>query len=81
MTYFVDWAPRDHMNFALFDSIDFAFALPDSEFKLTFDSPNAPTMLQKLVTDAHAASTLVKLSIGGWTGSQWVTPLPFPPRY
>lgn len=71
MTYFVDWAPRDNMNYALFDFIDFAFALPDAEFKLIFDSDNAPAMLRKLVKEAHGANTMVKLSIGGWTGSQY----------
>ncbi|KAG1866495.1 glycoside hydrolase family 18 protein [Suillus subalutaceus] len=71
MTYFVDWAPPTNMNFALFDCIDFAFALPNAEFKLVFDSPDAPTLLRKLVTDAHAAAKLVKLSIGGWTGSHY----------
>lgn len=70
MTYFVDWAPRANMNFGLFDFIDFAFALPDADFKLAFDSPDAPTLLRNLVSSAHAASTSVKLSIGGWTGSQ-----------
>ncbi|KAG2042312.1 glycoside hydrolase family 18 protein [Suillus americanus] len=59
------------MDFALFDCIDFAFALPDAEFKLVFDSPDASTLLHNLVTDAHAAATLVKLSIGGWTGSHY----------
>ncbi|KAG1815525.1 glycoside hydrolase family 18 protein [Suillus subaureus] len=59
------------MNFALFDCIDFAFAFPDAEFKLIFDSSDAPTLLRNLVTAAHAAGTLVKLSIGGWTGSHY----------
>lgn len=74
MTYFVDWAPRSNMNYALFDYIDFAFALPDAEYKLIFDSPDAPSLLHKLVAEAHASSTFVKLSIGGWTGSQSVIP-------
>lgn len=81
MTYFVDWAPRSNMNYDLFDSIDFAFALPTADYNLMFDSPDAPSLLRQLVTDAHASSTLVKLSIGGWTGSQSVLPLPCLPRY
>ncbi|KIK42540.1 glycoside hydrolase family 18 protein [Suillus luteus UH-Slu-Lm8-n1] len=59
------------MNYDLFDSIDFAFALPTADYNLIFDSPDAPALLRKLVTDAHASSTLVKLSIGGWTGSHY----------
>jgi chitinase len=77
MTYFVDWAPRSNMNYDLFDSIDFAFALPNAEFNLIFDTADAPSLLRKLVAEAHASSTLVKLSIGGWTGSQSVIPLLF----
>ncbi|KAG1783219.1 glycoside hydrolase family 18 protein [Suillus placidus] len=59
------------MNYALFDCIDFAFAFPDAQFNLIFDSPDAPTLLHNLVVEAHAAGTLVKLSIGGWSGSHY----------
>ncbi|KAG1755573.1 glycoside hydrolase family 18 protein [Suillus lakei] len=59
------------MNYALFDWIDFAFALPNAEYQLVFDSPNAPALLHGLVADAHAAGSCVKLSIGGWTGSHY----------
>ena len=75
MAYYPDWAsyslPPEKIDFARFDWIDFAFALPDSSFALTWDDPvNAPALLDRLVTSAHDAGRHVKLSIGGWTGSQ-----------
>lgn len=75
MAYYPDWAshslPPEKIDFARFDWIDFAFALPDQSFALTWDDPvNAPALLQRLVASAHDAGRYVKLSIGGWTGSQ-----------
>lgn len=75
MAYYPDWAsyslPPEKIDFARFDWIDFAFALPDQSFALAWDDPvNAPALLQRLVTSAHDAGKHVKLSIGGWTGSQ-----------
>jgi hypothetical protein len=75
MAYYPDWAsyslPPEKIDFGRFDWIDFAFALPDQSFALTWDDPlNAPALLQRLVTSAHDAGKFVKLSVGGWTGSQ-----------
>jgi len=75
MAYYPDWAshslPPEKIDFERFDWIDFAFALPDQSFALTWDDPvNAPLLLDRLVASAHDAGKRVKLSIGGWTGSQ-----------
>ena len=75
MGYYPDWAshslPPEKIDFSRFDWIDFAFALPDQSFALTWDDPaNAPPLLDRLISSAHAAGKHVKLSIGGWTGSQ-----------
>jgi len=75
MAYYPDWAsyslPPEKIDFTRFDWIDFAFALPDQSFALTWDDPaNAPALLERLVSSAHEAGKHVKLSIGGWTGSQ-----------
>jgi len=75
MAYYPDWAsyslPPEKIDFGRFDWIDFAFALPDQSFALTWDDPvNAPALLDRLVASAHDAGKRVKLSIGGWTGSQ-----------
>jgi hypothetical protein len=75
MAYYPDWAgstfPPEKVDFKRFDWIDFAFALPDQNFNLTWDDPSgAPALLRRLVNAAHANGKKVKLSVGGWTGSQ-----------
>ncbi|KAF8845828.1 glycoside hydrolase [Paxillus ammoniavirescens] len=71
MTYYADWAPPQNMDYSLFHTIIFAFALPDSNFALAWDTATAPGLLRSLVPAAHAASVNVFLSIGGWTGSKF----------
>jgi hypothetical protein len=75
MGYYPDWAypafPPENIDFRRYDWIDFAFALPDAEFALVWDDMDSgPKLLERLVTAAHARGSKVKLSIGGWTGSQ-----------
>jgi hypothetical protein len=75
MGYYPDWAypafPPENIDFRRYDWIDFAFALPDADFALVWDDmDNGPKLLERLVTAAHAEGSKVKLSIGGWTGSQ-----------
>ncbi|KAI0650353.1 glycoside hydrolase [Trametes meyenii] len=76
MAYYPDWAgdafPPEKIDFSRFDWIDFAFAVPDAQFNLTWDgSDDAPELLRRLVSRAHAAGKKVKLSVGGWTGSRY----------
>lgn len=73
MTYYADWAPPKSIDYSLFDTIIFAFALPDQNYQLTWDTDQAPALLANLVPAAHATSTKVMLSIGGWTGSKRVS--------
>lgn len=72
MAYYPDWAsfPPENIDFKRFDWIDFAFAVPDADFGLTWDDPGAPGMLHRLVNTAHAGGKKVKLSVGGWSGSK-----------
>lgn len=75
MGYYPDWAypafPPENIDFRRYDWIDFAFALPDADFALVWDDMNSgPKLLERLVIAAHAGGSKVKLSIGGWTGSQ-----------
>lgn len=72
MAYYPDWSHMDPLliDFKLFNWIDFAFAVPTTDFSLTWDDPKAPDMLRKLVSTAHEVGTKVKLSIGGWSGSR-----------
>jgi len=70
MTYYPDWAPPDSIDYSLFDTVIFAFALPDQNYQLRWDSDQAPSLLAGIVPAAHAAASKVSLSIGGWTGSR-----------
>ncbi len=77
MAYYPDWTgdefPPEKIDFSRFDWIDFAFAVPDKSFALTWDDPDvAPDLLRRLVNLAHAQGKKVKLSVGGWTGSKSV---------
>ncbi|OCH92911.1 glycoside hydrolase [Obba rivulosa] len=76
MAYYPDWAtgmfPPEKIDFGRFDWMDFAFAMPDSKFGMDWDgSDDAPELLMRFVTAAHASRTKVKLSVGGWTGSKY----------
>lgn len=75
MCYYPDWAypgfPPEKIDFGRFDWVDFAFAWPNEDFALTWDNKDiGPKLLARLVSAAHARGSKVKLSIGGWTGSQ-----------
>ena len=75
MGYYPDWAypafPPENIDFRRYDWIDFAFALPDADFSLVWDDMDSgPKLLERLVIAAHAGGSKVKLSVGGWTGSQ-----------
>ncbi|KAF8812560.1 glycoside hydrolase family 18 protein [Phlegmacium glaucopus] len=75
MGYYPDWAdptfPPEKIDFRRYDWIDFAFASLNEDFALVWDDMvNSPKHLSRLVTAAHAEGSKVKLSIGGWTGSQ-----------
>jgi len=75
MAYYPDWIgldfPPDKIDFSRFDWIDFAFAVPNSDFDLEWDEPkNASLLLKELVLAAHTHGAKAKLSIGGWTGSK-----------
>ena len=78
MAYYPAWVadafPPERINFSLFDWIDFAFAVPNANYSLDWDgSETAPDTLTRLVDVAHQRGTKVKLSVGGWTGSKYVT--------
>jgi hypothetical protein len=74
MAYYPSWAagqlPPENIDFSKLDWIDFAFALPTSDYSLTWDDASAPALLNRLVVAASLYPTKVKLSVGGWTGSK-----------
>ncbi len=58
MAYYPDWTgdefPPEKIDFSRFDWIDFAFAVPDKSFALTWDDPDvAPDLLRRLVNLAR----------------------------
>ena len=64
--------PPEKMDFARYDWVDFAFAVPQQDFSLGWDgSDDAPDLLRRLVANAHAKGKKVKVSVGGWTGSRY----------
>ncbi|KAI0723219.1 glycoside hydrolase [Earliella scabrosa] len=76
MAYYPEWVtdeyPPEKIDFDRFDWIDFAFAVPDEDFTLSWDgSDDAPDTLRRLVNRAHESGKRVKLSVGGWTGSKY----------
>jgi chitinase len=79
MGYYPDWVgeefPPNKIDFKRFDWIDFAFAVPNADYTLSWDDPeSSPTLLSQLVSTAHSQGSKVKLSIGGWTGSKYFSP-------
>ncbi|WVW86237.1 hypothetical protein I302_108279 [Kwoniella bestiolae CBS 10118] len=73
--YYPDWAathlPPESVDWNRFDVVDFAFALPTSDNNIEFTQDDSVDLLNRLVTAAHTNGKRVKLSIGGWTGSQY----------
>ncbi|WRT70162.1 uncharacterized protein IL334_007156 [Kwoniella shivajii] len=73
--YYPDWSgyylSPESVDWSKFDVIDFAFALPTADYGLEFTQDDSADLLKRLVSTGHAAGKRVKLSIGGWTGSQY----------
>ncbi|KAG8890569.1 hypothetical protein FRB98_007123 [Tulasnella sp. 332] len=73
--YYADWTgdqlTPEEVDFDRFNWVDFAFAVPDSSFTLTFTEDDSEALLARLVVAAHAKGKNVKLSVGGWTGSKY----------
>ncbi|KAI0092710.1 glycoside hydrolase superfamily [Irpex rosettiformis] len=79
MAYYPEWAasafPPENIDFARFDWIDFAFAVPTQNFGLGWDGDDdSADLLRRLVSAAHQNGKRVKLSVGGWTGSKYFSP-------
>lgn len=48
-----------------------AFAVPTSDFNIQFTQDASASLLNELVTLAHASNTKVMLSVGGWSSSNY----------
>lgn len=74
MAYYPSWVSLDPeaVDFTLYDWIDYAFAIPTADFGLEWSDPGDEEKLKKIVEKAHKGETKVKISLGGWEGSQSV---------
>jgi len=74
--YYADWTsaklPADQIPYNKLTHINYAFAIVDESFKISFTTQS---LLSQVVSNAHSAGTKVLLSIGGWTGSRYFSPL------
>lgn len=75
MAYYPNWAasafPPENIDFARFDWVDFAFAVPTQNYSIGWDGDDdSQALLTRLVSAAHQSGKFVKLSVGGWTGSK-----------
>lgn len=75
IAYYPDWIywtlPPSAIDYSQFDCLDYAFGLLDSNYNIILSSDNSGGIMRDLVSHVHAAGKLVRLSIGGWTGSQY----------
>jgi chitinase len=73
----LDWidfgSGNHHLSYVPVSSLQKAFAVPDNTFTPQLSDSNSQQLLTRLVSHAHANNKFVKLSIGGWDGSKFVS--------
>ncbi|PWY98677.1 glycoside hydrolase [Testicularia cyperi] len=76
--YWPDWTassfPPSKIDFTKFDILNYAFALPTSNYDLSIPTDPSGNTLKSFVKAAKAGNTKAVLSIGGWGGSQYFSP-------
>lgn len=74
--YYPDWTassyPPEAIPYDKLTHINYAFAVVSATGDLSFDT--AP-LLDRVVSQAHAKGVKVLLSVGGWTGSRYFSPV------
>ncbi|BGP14946.1 hypothetical protein JCM10213_007252 [Rhodosporidiobolus nylandii] len=72
--YYPDWVedvmPPEKINFKEFDLINYSFAIPGSDGKVSLSSWSGD-ILKRVVKYAHGNDTKVLIAIGGWSDSQY----------
>ncbi|TNY19076.1 glycoside hydrolase [Rhodotorula diobovata] len=70
--YYPDWVedvmPPEALNYKMFDLINYAFALPTSDYVVSLPDYSG-SILKRVVKLAHGNNTKVNLAVGGWTDS------------
>jgi len=76
VAYWTDWTsammPPEAIPFDKVTHINYAFAIVGSDYRPVFETDY---LLNRVVRSAHIKGVKVLLSIGGWTGSQYFSPL------
>ncbi|KAI8596118.1 chitinase [Dissophora ornata] len=76
VAYWTDWTsaamPPEAIPFDKVTHINYAFSIVTPDFRPVFDTDY---LLPRVVRAAHAKNVKVLMSIGGWTGSQYFSPL------
>ncbi|KAG0301374.1 hypothetical protein BGZ98_008413 [Dissophora globulifera] len=76
VAYWSDWTsaalPPEAIPFDKLTHINYAFSIVTPDFRPVFDTDY---LLPRVVRAAHAKNVKVLMSIGGWTGSQYFSPL------
>ncbi|KAF9335997.1 hypothetical protein BG006_010052 [Podila minutissima] len=76
VAYWTDWTsdsmPPEAIPFDKVTHINYAFAIVRPDFRPVFETDH---LLNRVVREAHAKGVKVLMSIGGWTGSQYFSPM------
>ncbi|RKP39621.1 glycoside hydrolase superfamily [Dimargaris cristalligena] len=74
--YYPDWVTRfmqpEQIPYEKLTHINYAFALLTQNYEIKFDTE---WLMPRVVSQAHAKGTKVLISVGGWTGSRFFTPM------
>ncbi|KAF9913324.1 hypothetical protein EC991_000086 [Linnemannia zychae] len=81
VAYWTDWTsgamPPESIPFDKVTHINYAFSVVGSDYRPVFQTDY---LLNRVVYSAHLKGVKVLMSIGGWTGSQYFSPLSASPR-
>ncbi|KAF9097092.1 hypothetical protein BGX23_009766 [Mortierella sp. AD031] len=81
VAYWTDWTsatmPPEAIPFDKVTRVNYAFSIVSPDFRPVFQTDY---LLNRVVRAAHAKGVKVLMSIGGWTGSQYFSPLAASPQ-
>ncbi|KAG0266034.1 hypothetical protein BG011_003472 [Mortierella polycephala] len=76
IAYWTDWTsgamPPEAIPFEKVTHVNYAFAVVKPDFQPVFETDY---LLNRVVREAHKKNVKVLMSVGGWTGSQYFSPL------